>query len=806
MGDLTRRGFLLTTALGPMVGAGHKANGQERAESLATEGASPPKPAAHSARSYNHLKRLSYVKKHLGWKMALSEHSMYMLIDEDRGVPTVGERTTPWGAPDAAAYVERIRRNLTSLEKIPGLALTYDFPGADIEAIARDFPDVITRMQEMHRKGVFDFVNGTYSSPNLQTLGSESNWRQFQYGLPVFEKSFGKKIRLFAFQETSLHEQLSQLLHRFGYTMLSAAAQFPWAVEIIDGPFELESSHQGTNFIHGDEFLEAQALDRTCLPFYLVHAAPGLNPNSDWNIKRGIERDLNGPPPIWEHFPDLEEVNQKSYDEISVLFDFVLLEHALADRVKSAPPRAKARIRSYWSYVEGVWAEELLRENRTAEQTALLAESIQAMGKLGGSTMDKNGELREIWRSILKYQGHDVTWAEATDLRRKAINYLADGITKSNEIMEGIAQTLVSDDQNSLAVFNVLPASRRAVVEILGKEVPEGGQSFQEFEGRSLGVLQLPAGGFKSFAIVSTPPGPSKEVGLPKKITTADYSITFSPSGLIEQITTIEKKDLLRSGDYLGGEMRAMIHDEWEDNRRASCTFYEGDVCYILTRSLFFGGIPVRERYFFFRNEKMIKVELEFDFRGNEVGYFWLDETKVNVYYPTVDSDIYYDIAFGYVAGRENRPLFPANWMYCGGLVYIHWGTVKHWVRNGVIANVLAWGGRSFGNRDEFEFWNGSEYDIRLYGKQKVAYALIPYGRFDGNKIVRDVNESTTPVFTTRGKGERSFYEVKDKELAVTAVYEEEGEVRVRGYRLPSERKSRYRNWEIFDSAIRDLA
>ena len=100
---------------------------------------------------------------------------------------------------------------------------------------------------------------------------------------------------------------------------------------------------------------------------------------------------------------------------------------------------------------------------------------------------------------------------------------------------------------------------------------------------------------------------------------------------------------------------------------------------------------------------------------------------------------------------------------------------------------------------------NQQQCDPRLYGKQRIKYALIPYGEFDGKRIVCDVNELTAPVFVTKGSGEKSFYELKNKDLAVTAVYEKEGQVWARGYRLPSDRKSKFRNWEIFNAPIEDL-
>jgi hypothetical protein len=198
-------------------------------------------------------------------------------------------------------------------------------------------------------------------------------------------------------------------------------------------------------------------------------------------------------------------------------------------------------------------------------------------------------------------------------------------------------------------------------------------------------------------------------------------------------------------------------------------------------------------------------ISTEFDFDGNEVGYFWFDKTKINVYYPTSGSKVYHNIPFGYRESRQSRPVFPTDWLYCGGLVYVNRGNIKHRVEDGVIANVLGWGGNHFSNRLHWDWLESSQYDLRLYGKQKIEYFLIPVGKFDGNKIVQQVNAMTSPVFITKGKGSKSFYEIKDKDLAVTSVYEKDGQVRARGYKLPSDTKSKYRNWEIVNIPISNV-
>jgi hypothetical protein len=749
-----------------------------------------------------HLEHLAWVREHFGLKIAYCQHPMYLIIDEDRGEPPVGERTPPWGAVKAADYVERIRRNLASLDKLPGLRLNYDFAAFDLETILRDYPDVIAEMQRMQSKGVLEFVNGSYSQGHPPVYGSEANWRDFEYGAEVYQHLFKKKVTVFGFQEGSFHEQLPQVLRRFGYSMI-VAPQFVWFMEIQSGPIEIMTSHQGSKFMLNDEFVEAQALDGSSLPMYLTNPVPEGMPGDLANFKKVLDADMYGPAPIWPYFPDMDEVDETKYQQLSILCDFVLFGPALAERIKLAPPRAKARLTNHWSYAEGVWAEELLRANRKAEETALLAESLQAMAKLAGESLNHEDALHRNWRNILKFHNHDVHWIEVTDLRRKGIQELSKSASTTNQICGELARSMVPAEASSIAVFNALPRARAAIIDTQSDKVP--GHHFQRFEGRALGICELPPGGYRSFP--ASEPKDSYEVSLPKIIKTNHYTIQLSETGLMRGLTTATGNDLLRSDEYLGGELRAMIEDEWKNNRSATCRFFEGPVCYILTRSTSLADIPVQERYFYFRDFNAIKVELEFDFHGNTISYFWLDETKLNVYYPTRGSHLHHDIAFGYVEAHERQPLLAPNWVHCGGLTYINRGTVKHWVRNGVIANVLAWGSNHFDNRMHYDGWTErQEYDLRLYGNQKVEYWLVPYDNFDGVRVVQDAIALASPVFALSGAGEKSYYEIRQEDLASTAIFHEDGEVRARGYRIPSERQSPLNPFEIYCQPIKTLS
>ena len=105
---------------------------------------------------------MPYLRSHLGWKMSLCQHLMYLLIDEDRGEPMLGERKPPWGAPDAATYVQRIERNLSAFEKIDDLKLNYQVAGVDMESIARGFPHIAEKMKLWYERGRLDFVDGSW--------------------------------------------------------------------------------------------------------------------------------------------------------------------------------------------------------------------------------------------------------------------------------------------------------------------------------------------------------------------------------------------------------------------------------------------------------------------------------------------------------------------------------------------------------------------------------------------------------------------------------------------------------------------
>jgi hypothetical protein len=744
-----------------------------------------------------HLQELTkdpYLKEHFKWKLFFAQHPMYLLIDEDRGEPPVGERIPPWKAKTKEEYVERVRRNLKSLDELPELKLNYQWSALELEDLCKNFSDIYEWMKRHYKRRSLDFLDGTYSQAHLQVLTSESNWRQFEYGIEIYKDLFDKKVDLYARQETGLHIQLPQLLRIFGYKYAAIPA-FIATVEIIDGSFEFIIQEGRMEAINGEEFITAVAPDGSTIPFYLQIELGWDN----MSLEREFQQDLYSSPKIFNVFPDLDEVDKELFEENYRLFNWVLFRDALEESYIVNPPRATALVYSNFSYNEGVWAEELFRAMRKAESYALLVEQMNAMVHLNGSNIDKTDELKEIWKTILKSQHHDISWIEVTDLKRKSINRLKAAIDKCYMLMYDLSSELVNADEKTLSVFNGLAMNRNGLVEL------EEGSSllnfvFQDYRGRSYGFVDLPSGGFNSFT-VSNKSISSKEEIIPENINTKYYRIDFSNEGLIKQIKTKGGNKLLKESDKLGGEIRARIDRMWYDNKTADVKYFAGEVFDIVERKTSINNIPLNEIYIYYKHQPYIKVELEFDFNGDEVGYMWFDETKLNVYYSTLGNVVRQDIPFGYKEAKMNRPLFPTSWIECGGLVYVHRGTVKHWVKDGTIANVLAWGDNQFTNRLHWDWIEYTEYDIRLYGKQKIEYYIIPLDEFDGNEITHIVDDIISPVFITSGNGEKSFYSQEDYSMSITSVYVKDGKVWMRGYQMPEGNK-KYNDWEIFNTPV----
>lgn len=734
------------------------------------------------------------LKDHLDWRIAICYHPMYMVVDEDRGVPVLAERKPPWAAANVEEYMERVGRNIKSLEDNPGLKLNYEWASHSLEDLSARFPEIFARMKAAHNRGQLDFVGGEYSLAHTMAHSSESAWRQFEYGLEIMDRLFGKKMTTHAHQESHIYSQLPQLLRLFGYRYM-VMPSFPWTIDLTSASFRLLGHERGTYIEKGNEMIDAEAPDGTTIPAYFATNVR----QTKWHDE--MMKDLWGCPPLWIDFPDLEE-----YHNPNEMAEPVLLEEEVARRLSVAPPKSTARLHTYYAYAaEGIWAEEHLRTSKSAEETAVVAEAMLAMAALGGRTLQDSVDMDDIWRTILKYQDHDATWIEVTDLRRKAINKFTECIDQSRNVIEKTAVQMVAPSTDTATIFNTLPVGRRALI-ACDLDLTPADATLQLHDGKAIGFVELPSFGCRTFPLGANPT-PSVQEPVPTTIDARDYSVQLSPEGLIESMSSDAGDCVISGSGYHGGEIRAVSEGLWVDNRGLESSFSRGDVCCILERKGKIAGVPLIERYFFFLDYPLVKVQLHFEFDGNAVGDFHIMETKLNIYYPTGGNEAYHDVPFGYSKCGDREQAFALNWFHCGGLTYVNRGTATHWLKDGVVGNQIGWGGKEWTNRIHYEHWMKlcADYDLRLYGTQTVEYSLIPSGEFDDRKVFWDTQSLATTAPMVRGSAEGSYLQTADAGIAVTGIYQKDGTTRVRGLKMPGE-GGPISDWQIFDLPIDEAA
>jgi len=688
------------------------------------------------------------------WQYVLCQHPMYLLIEEDS---KCAERTPPWGAQSIDEYIDRLRRNLDKLKQYPQLKINFDFSAIEIKRLASRAPEVIEAMRNLVTEGRIGFVNGTYSQPHLQNFGSESNWRQFELGLKTIEELVGYKVDTYAAQEVGLNEQLPQILSYFGYKF-AALPGFSYAISFLN-EHELIGYGGRLDFVQDEEFTSWLGIGGQEIPLYLLNVSAGCTDNE---LTLENQKDLFHSPIIRAEFPDMIEIDDKWVAARAKNAEFVLLDKALTERIKKCPPKSKARLYTYWSYVEGVSAEELGRMNKEAEVKAIQAEAINVLASLLGNEPIKN--FTPLWEEILESQHHDAYWAGGPELREKAIAKLKEVISKCERLATD-SVAYISPRTADIVVFNTYPLACKDLVkvhlnfskgEVKGiklynnRNEEEGFQILDNilFEDGSIKecsiafLSEVDGLGYKSYRIEKIPNTQinvrEEPIRIKGDVTIENefYKAVITPSGLFKSLYLKSlEEEILNTSEYYGNELKAQLpNGEWVTNINEGKEAYitRGPLITILEVHGRLGNLETETQIFFYKNLPRIDFQLEINFEKTSLGTYWNDESKLNLYWPlNYQGEIYHDIAFGVIKGRQNRPLFAINWLDFSdgekGFSYMNKGTPKCWVKNSTIANILAWGGEGnqFTNR-MMQKWV-KELDLRLDGKQTFYYSIYPH-------------------------------------------------------------------------------
>ncbi|MCL5074489.1 MAG: hypothetical protein M1136_02395 [Chloroflexi bacterium] len=694
------------------------------------------------------------------WYFALCQHPMYLIIEQDE---TAAERTPPWGEPDIKAYIARIRRNLSALDRYPHLKFNYDFSGVELENLAEHAPDLIERLRHFVQVGRVGFVNGSYAQAHLHGLGSESNLRQMTEGLAAIERIVGVRVRSYAHQEPAIHDQMPQILRALGYRF-AVTPGFFWVLSFLTPHEILGVQYQGLRFLHDEEFTQWHGLDGTEIPLYL--AQPRLRPKGSVHgsdshreeLRREFVKDLLHYPPIRCDFPDMVDIDDE-WIEDHADHEFVVLDHALESRLAESPSRSHTRLYTYWGYGDGINAELLHRTDRSAEAALLEAEGLGALAHaLAGRPVDN---LRPAWHALLRAQHHDCYWMAGVGLHKKAVGWVVEAQAAAENVIAAATSAIASQINTRaflkgtlLIVWEPWPVARTDVASVEldlpdssvanlnvrnadGSEVPSQILAVERKDkGAKVQLLfRADTRGWGYQIVEAAPTSGEASLSGSSFFQNAFYRATLEADGTFSSLRTAKGDvEMIAPGNDGGNTLRVRAPDAWREfvpsgkpvitvGKVAQRVLVEGKI----------GDVSVIQEILLYHHLPRIDFTLTFNFANTLFGNYWEDESKLNVYWPVAPrGSITHDIPFGVIRGREERPFFPTSWVRLGsekaGLAVFHRGTNRFWVRGNVLANVLACGimGRDFGTRAMPQVYI-KDYDLRLCGCHVIHYAVYPH-------------------------------------------------------------------------------
>lgn len=740
------------------------------------------------------------------WQFALVQHPMILGVHEDRGEPVIWERIPPAGAADISEYAGRVRRNLNALKKYPDLKLNYEFSGVELQILIDNAPDIAPVMREMVEKGQLGFVGGDYSQPHGHLFSGELNLRQLEKGLKIFKELTGYRVRSFFHQETCLHDQLPQLLKAFGFET-AAPPMMAHAITPVDvgkHPHLVTTDYSSKLMPADTDSVAAwRGLDGTEIPVVIVGITDA------WlnfpRVRRESHADLYRCSDIVIAAPDMQEISPENYEQIKELGESILLDDALSEKVTERAPTWKARLHAYWSYAEGEWAEAVYRQIRRAEMFVLAEEALAAAHGL-----DVRRGFETDLRTILAAMHHDVHWIEITDLKKTYVERLEQVSIRSKNHIAGMfgGSEVRKASERQILVVNPLPYDRHEIVRLSlsanhqvqifsssGEEIPT--QCVPAWNRPDKMEVFFPAHvaplGSATYNLVAT----DEALQSPEpQCNWVDVQAGRASYKISENGTVLESE--IEGNLILNGPGHGLSYLSEDGNviggtgRPGSMQCYRGELGHILRIVAPIEDIPVEIEFIASPFNEHLEFSTMFQFAGNTVGVMWEDWTKLNSYWHIKGDAIRHDIPYGTINGDDTLPIHAVSWVSMRsdtqGLAVLNTGTPKHFVKDGVLGCVLAWGGRVFTNRQCIEFdleyleKRNYAFDCTLHGNQTIRSGVLALTRDSSEvDIARAAQRLNSPLLVydapdaNNSDSQQNVLDFKKTDLIVTAVYLYEG-------------------------------
>lgn len=686
------------------------------------------------------------------YQWAVCQHPMTLIIKEDE---TALERIPPFGAEDFHAYYLKIKENLDYLKNHKFAKVCFETSILETLFVLDEYPEIKNEFLSLLKDKKISFVGGTYGQAHLQTLTSESNFRQFEEGLKKYKELFNADVKLYAVQEPGHHEQMPQLLNAFDIKYSSLPA-FTYSLIFLE-PYELVSfmeiawmkftKERGMEqdqitrlcFTKDNEFARWVGIDGSEIPLYLIDPMRWCRAE---DIRNEYKKDLYGSPNARLYLTDLLDFNPEIVKETLEKSEFILADEVIEKRYRELSGLKNTnknklgpavRLYSYYSYLEGSKGDMAYIENRMLENLLIQAQALESYVILNKSEYAAPVNWDPFWRVILETQHHDVCYTDAPLLQKWAVAKIDRCIKEisfeTDKLKESLKKHLVEDIEvknengpGNIILFNSEPLDIQSIAEVevsgdfntddlILKDTNKKNIDFQLVEENNerkiVFIGKVNGFGIKTLKLVKdsgSSTGNKTLIGENNKfkkgkIENKFYICDVNESGEMSNIYLKNSgKTIFKE---LANKLSAGFNDERSIEFKADSKKFKhetGKIFDTVFSEGYFDKSTYSKEIRFYKNLPRIDFKISFNFNNQQVGNVFLEETKLCTTWPVRDlKKIHHDIPFGVVEGMKSRPLYCLNWINCElendvSFTLLPKGKIKFFEKNGTLYNLLAWG------------------------------------------------------------------------------------------------------------------
>ncbi|MBM3853573.1 MAG: hypothetical protein FJ399_10505, partial [Verrucomicrobia bacterium] len=314
-----------------------------------------------------------------------------------------------WGWPSFSMRWAEDRLRAAETQKTPTVNQVC---GQTWDVIASFGLTELNRWKKASAAGLVETVKGMYSDAYLEVLGTESNLRQFEYGIKALALMGGESHTFaLAYDDFALHPQLPQILRGYGFKRAVLRCGNPGVVVGVDKETLLWRGLDGA-------LIPAVPKYRS-VPVAIIGSGPTGGPNGGVNTmartlvaaeKAGFRTVLAGG--IQDHTMNMH--GEYEWEAFNAMAHVQASPVTFAGYFAAVPPPNEARYFTADEMVGRPWAwcgfgslNQMAREDRQLERLLVNAEKFATLASASGRPYPAD-LFEQAWKNLLSSQDHFV--------------------------------------------------------------------------------------------------------------------------------------------------------------------------------------------------------------------------------------------------------------------------------------------------------------------------------------------------------------------------------------------------------------